>query len=433
MAVPVLLVVQVVAIVAVARLVGILFRRIGQPRVVGEMAAGILLGPSLLGWLAPALSATLFPPASLALLNALSQFGLLLFMFLIGLELDLKQLRALGRTAVATSLVSIAAPFALGALLALWLHPRVSDPSVGVAAFVLFMSIAMSITAFPVLARILAERDLLRTRVGGLAITCAAVDDVVAWTVLAAIIVMVRATGSPRPLALPVHATVAGLVAFVAAMVLVVRPALRRLATALERSGWHQIGGFAVALALAFGAGWVTDALGVHAIFGAFLAGVVMPRDDRLALTLVRRLEAPIVVVLLPLYFAFTGLRSSFLLIHGGSMWLYFAAILAVAVAGKFGGATVTARMGGMAWREAAAVGVLMNTRGLVELIILNLGLDLGVLAPPLFSALVLMALVTTGMTSPLLALIDPHGAERRRAAKAAVAQPPAPATPIRQ
>ena len=421
-----LLLVQIAAIVAVARLIGAAFRTIGQPRVVGEMAAGIVLGPSLLGWLAPRVSATLFPPQSLAALHTASQFGLLLFMFLIGLELDLKQLRAMGRTAAVTGFVSIAAPFALGALLALWLFPRVSDPRVGRAGFVLFMSIAMSITAFPVLARILIERNLLRTKVGSLAITCAAGDDVVAWCVLAAIVVLVR---SAAP-SLPPWMTAAGLLLFVATMLFVVAPLLRRMAARLQTTARKTLFGFAAAALLVTSAAWTTDALGVHALFGAFLAGVVMPRDEALTRELRRRLETPTVVVLVPLYFAFTGLRSSFLLIGGAQMGFYCVAIVVVAVVGKLGGATLSARAFGMPWREAFSVGVLMNTRGLVELIILNVGLDLGVLSMPLYSAMVLMALVTTFMTSPLLSWI---GAGRVETTAAAAAQPPVPAPPIRQ
>lgn len=399
-----LLIAQIAVILIVARFVGWLFRKLHQPHVIGEMVAGILLGPSLLGWIAPAISAALFPPASLGSLNSLSQIGLLLFMFLVGLELDLKQLRELGRAAIITSQASILAPFILGFLLAVYLYPRVSDPSVNFTGFALFMSIAMSITAFPVLARILAERDLLRTKVGALAIACAAVNDVTAWCILAGIVVLVRASGLP----LPLWMTLAGLGVFLLVMLFVVKPSLRKLVTLFEKRGMLTHDSLALILLLTLAAGWVTESLGLHALFGAFLAGVIMPRHREFMHEIWQRLESLTVVLLLPLYFAFTGLRSSFLLIVGQGMWGYFLVIFALAVVGKFGGSLAAAKVSGLSWREAAAVGVLMNTRGLVELIILNVGLDLGVLSPALFSVMVLMALVTTFMTSPLLRWIYP-------------------------
>jgi Kef-type K+ transport system membrane component KefB len=414
-----LLIAQIGVILITARLVGGLFRKLRQPRVIGEMVAGILLGPSLLGWVGPGVSATLFPADSLGQLSALSQIGLMLFMFLIGSELDLEQLRKQGRAATFISQASIIAPFILGFLLALYLYPRVSTPDVNFTGFALFMSIAMSITAFPVLARILTERNLLRTNVGGLAITCAAVNDVMAWCLLAGIVVIVRASNLP----LPLWATVGGLAVFVAAMLFVVKPVLRKFLAPGERPGGLSYDGMALILLVTLASGWVTESLGVHALFGAFLAGVVMPRDHEFSHELWQRFEGLTVVFLLPLYFAFTGLRSSFLLIVGSGMWFYCVLIIALAVIGKFGGAMVAARISGMPWREASAVGVLMNTRGLVELIILNIGLDLGVLSPALFSVMVLMALVTTFMTTPLLDWIYPAALARSRTRLGAEAQ----------
>ena len=400
-----LLILQIGTILVVARLVGWLFGKLHQPRVIGEMVAGILLGPSLLGWLAPNISANLFPPASLGHLNSLSQVGLLIFMFVVGLELDLRQLRKLGRAAVMTSQVSIIAPFILGSLFAVYLYPRLSQPGVSFAGFALFMGAAMSVTAFPVLARILTERNMLRTRVGSVAITCAAVDDVTAWCILAVIIVIVRSSS----LELPVWLTLSGLAAFVLVMVFGVRPALRRLEMIYEKRGNLTQDLIAIILLVVLASGLITESLGVHALFGAFLAGVVMPRHDRLTEELSQKLEAVVVVLLLPLYFALTGLRSSIFLISGARMWLYCAVIIVLAVVGKLGGSMFSARWNGMSWRESAAVGVLMNTRGLVELVILNIGLDLGILSPALFSIMVLMALVTTLMTTPLLAWIYPQ------------------------
>jgi len=399
-----LLIAQIGVILIVARIVGWLFSKLHQPRVIGEMVAGIMLGPSLLGWVAPGASAALFPQASLGYLNALSQVGLLLFMFLVGLELDLEQLRKLGRAAVTTSLTSIIAPFILGFLLAIYLYPRLSDQSVNFTGFALFMSIAMSITAFPVLARILTERNLLRSRVGAVAITCAAVDDVTAWIILAGIIVLIRSSNLP----LPLWMMLAGLGVFILFMLVVVRRALRRLVALYKLQGELTHGILAIVLLVVMASGWMTEFLGVHALFGAFLAGAIMPRHHELSQDLWRRCEALVVTLLLPLFFAFTGLRSSFFLISGAQMWFYCAVIIALAIIGKLFGSLVAARINGMSWREATAVGVLMNTRGLVELVILNIGLDLGILSQALFSIMVLMALVTTFMTSPLLSWIYP-------------------------
>jgi len=400
-----LLILQIGTILIVARLVGWLFGKLHQPRVVGEMLAGILLGPSLLGWLAPNISSSLFPQSSLGNLNSLSQVGLLIFMFLVGLELDLRQVRKLGRIAVMTSQVSIVAPFILGSLFAFYLYPRLSDTSVNLTGFVLFMGAAMSVTAFPVLARILTERDMLKTRVGSVAITCAAVDDVTAWCILAGIVVIVRASSSE----LPVWLTVIGLGAFVLVMGFVVRPALRRLEMVYEKRGTLTQDLVAIILLVILASGWITESLGVHALFGAFLAGVVMPRHSELSQELLQKFESLVVVLLLPLYFALTGLRSSIFLISGARMWLYCAVIIVLAVAGKLGGSMISARLNGMSWRESASVGILMNTRGLVELVILNIGLDLGILSPALFSIMVVMALVTTLMTTPLLRWVYPE------------------------
>jgi Kef-type K+ transport system membrane component KefB len=400
-----LLILQIGIILVAARLIGWLFRKLHQPRVVGEMFAGILLGPSLLGRIAPDISAAVFPPDSLGYLNALSQVGLLLFMFLVGCEVDLKQLRKLGRAAVITSNVSIIVPFILGFLLAVYLYPRLSDPSVHFTGFALFMGAAMSVTAFPVLARILTERNMLRTSVGAVAIACAAVDDVTAWCILAGIIVIVRSSSQE----LPVWLILLGLSAFILIMLFVARRGLGKLSALYERRGSLTHENIALILLLVLASGWITESLGVHALFGAFLAGVSMPRHHELLQELSQKFEALVVVLLLPLYFAFTGLRSSIFLITGSEMWFYCAAIIALAVIGKLGGSMISARLNGIPWREAAAIGVLMNTRGLVELVILNIGLDLGILSQALFSMMVLMALITTLMTTPLLTWIYPE------------------------
>lgn len=408
------LIVQVAVVVVAARVVGLLFRRIHQPQVMGEMVAGILLGPSLLGWAAPSVSAWLFPPASLGSLSALSQVGLLVFMFLVGLELDPRLLRDRGHAALVTSHVSIVAPFVLGAGLALYLYPRLSDDGVPFVGFALFMGAAMSVTAFPVLARILRERGLLRTRVGAVTIACAAVDDVTAWCILAGVVVLVRSGGAE----LPLWVTVGGSLAFAGAMLWGVRPLLARMEHAFRRRGAVTQDMLAAILLLVLAAAWTTEWLGVHALFGAFVAGAVMPKGEGFVHALNEKLEDVTVVLLLPLFFAFTGLRTAFGLVSGAEMWGYTALIVLVAVAGKFGGSALAARATGMSWREAGALGVLMNTRGLMELVILNIGLDIGVISPALFAMMVLMALFTTFMTSPLLEWILP--ARQLRAEEAA-------------
>ncbi|HEU4881258.1 MAG TPA: cation:proton antiporter [Longimicrobium sp.] len=395
---------QVIVVLLAARLLGAAFRRIHQPRVVGEMVAGILLGPSLLGWAAPEVSRALFAPDTLGPLNALSQVGLLLFMFLLGLGMDLRLLGSRARAAVSISLASMAVPFALGVAVGMYLHPTLAPPGVGLTGFALFMGAAMSVTAFPVLARIVEERGLLHTRLGTLALACAALDDVIAWCILAAVVALVRAGAGP----LPPWAMLAGAAAFVAAMVFGVRPLLARLATRFRGDGHGQRDALGMVLLVVLAAAWTTEALGLHALFGAFLAGVVMPRDRTVADAVAGRLEDATVVLLLPLFFAFTGLRTHIALVQAPGLMGILALVIVVAVAGKFGGAALAARRAGMDWRESAAIGVLMNTRGLMELVILNVGLEIGVISPALFAIMVVMALVSTVMTTPLLEWIYP-------------------------
>jgi Kef-type K+ transport system membrane component KefB len=398
------LILQVAVILLVARLVGWVFRRVGQPQVVGEMAAGILLGPSLLGWLAPAASAALFPPESLGYLNTLSQVGLLFFMFLVGLEFDPKLLRGRGHAAVVISHVSIIVPFFLGAALALYLYPRLSDESVSFTGFALFMGAAMSVTAFPVLARILTERNLLHTRVGAVTIACAAVDDVTAWSILAVVVAIVRSSAVETPLWL----TLVGTSAYLVLMLFAVRPALRRLESFYHSRGRLTQDMVAAVLLLLLASAWTTEWLGIHALFGAFALGAVMPKDHGFVDDLTEKLEDVTIVFLLPLFFAFTGLRTSIGLVSGAEMWMYAGLVLLVATVGKFGGSTIAARLTALSWREAGALGILMNTRGLMELVILTIGLELGVISPALFTMMVLMALITTAMTTPILEWLYP-------------------------
>ena len=389
------------AIVVLSRLLGVLARRFGQPMVVAEIAAGILLGPSFLGWVAPGVSRALFPQSAMSLLGLTSQIGLALFMFLIGLELDPKLLRGRMRSSVAISYSSILLPFALGALLALHVKDTLKPANVSMLAFVLFMGAAMSITAFPVLARILAERRLLRTRVGTVAIACAAVDDVTAWWMLAFVVSVARASSVASALV-----TVALAVAYIGAMLLGVHPLLTRLA-GRTRIGLSQ-NFVAAVLVGVLASSLITEAIGIHALFGAFLFGAVFPKQGSLASALAEKVEDIIVVLLLPLFFAYSGLRTQIGLLTTPSAWVVCGEIALVACVGKFGGSVLAGRATGLPWREASAVGILMNTRGLMELVILNIGLDLGVISPALFAMMVIMALVTTFMTTPLLERVHP-------------------------
>ena len=404
-----LLAIQIVVIVAASRLAGSLLAQLGQPRVVGEMAAGLILGPSVLGRLAPSLSATLFPPASLGFVNAVAQVGLLLFMFLVGLELDPAHLRHRGKAALLTSHASIVAPFLLGTTLALGLYERLAPAGVGFTPFALFLGAAMSVTAFPVLARILADRGMTTTPLGALAIVCAAVDDVTAWCILAAVVMIARASGGAS-----LAFTLVGTAIYLVVMLTVVRKLLARLAERAERPGSSAQTHLAVVMLLALTSAWVTERLGIHALFGAFLVGALLPPSGALADAISSRLRDLMIVLMLPLFFAFTGLRTTVSLISGSWLWLVCGLVLLVAIVGKLGGSAVAARAAGMPWRDALSLGALMNTRGLMELVILNVGLDIGVLSPTLFAMMVVMALVTTALTTPLL---DALMHDRRRAA----------------
>lgn len=389
-------------VVAATRAAGGLAARLRQPRVVGEIAAGLLLGPSLLGRLAPELSAWLFAPSTLPVLFAVSQVGLLLFMFLVGWHLDLGLLRNAGRTAIVTSPVSIVVPLALGVAVAGAIRPRFA-PGVPPQVFALFMGVALSVTAFPVLARILEERQMAGTRLGVTAIACAAVDDVSAWCLLAGLTAYARAASGGASFLRTVL-----LLAGFCAVALTLLPRLLRRVQGRSRPVF-----LAVALASLLSGAALTQAIGVHALFGAFLAGVAMPRGTGTTPAVPASLEGLISVVLLPLFFASTGLRADLGWLRGAAAWAAFGLILLAAVGGKVGGSLLAARATGMSWRDAAALGVLLNTRGLVELVILGAGLELGALTPAVYSMMVLMALVTTAMTTPVLQLLGDPMAER--------------------
>jgi Kef-type K+ transport system membrane component KefB/nucleotide-binding universal stress UspA family protein len=399
----VLVLVEVVIVIGLSRLVGLAFRWINQPLVIGEIVAGIMLGPSLFGLVAPGLAATLFPPETIPFLNVLSQVGLIFFMFLIGLELNPKYLSGNLEVAILTSHVSILVPFSLGTLLAVLLYPLVSNASVSFTAFALFLGAAMSITAFPVLARIITENNLQGTRLGTLALTCAAVDDVTAWCLLA-VAIAVAHTGSIVK-AIP---TIVYSLIYIGLMVTVGRTFLQRLATYYRRTG--RLSQFVLALIYVgvVASALITELIGIHLIFGAFLLGAAMPKNAGLVRELAVKTEDFVLIVLLPVFFAYSGLRTQIGLLNRPELWALCFAVLAVAIIGKYVGTYVAARVSGIDNREASALGWLMNTRGLTELIVLNIGLSLGVISPLLFTMLVIMALVTTFMTSPLLELTYP-------------------------
>ncbi len=394
----ILVLVEVLIVIGLSRLVGLAFRSIKQPLVIGEIVAGIMLGPSLFGLVAPHVAVTLFPSETIPFLNVLSQVGLIFFMFLIGLELNPKYLNSQLEVAVLTSHVSILMPFSLGTLLAVLLYPLVSNASVSFTAFALFLAAAMSITAFPVLARIITENNLQGTRLGALALTCAAVDDVTAWCLLAVAIAVAR-TGDFAS-AIP---TILASVIYVGLMLTLGRWFLQGLAKHYLRAGrLSQLLLAGIYMGVVTSA-LITELIGIHLIFGAFLLGAAMPKNEDLVRELAVKTEDFVLIFLLPIFFAYSGLRTQIGLINRPELWLLCALVLGVAIAGKYFGTYVAARVSGINKREASALGWLMNTRGLTELIVLNIGLELGVISPLIFTMLVIMVLVTTFMTSPLL------------------------------
>jgi Kef-type K+ transport system membrane component KefB len=392
---------QLILIVLLARVCGAVAKRAGQPAVIGEMIAGILLGPSLMGWCCPEFFHFVFPASSLGTLRLLSQIGVCLFMFVVGMELDINLLKNQARTAVLVSQVSILLPYLLGAVTALFLFPTLAAPRTTFLAFALFMGISMSITAFPVLARILEERGLTKTALGSTALACAASDDVTAWTILAFVVAIVKAQHISACLF-----TIGLVLVFIAFMLFWIKPRLPRwIGSAAMHNGVPGNGVMAAVIVFLFASALTTDLIGIHALFGAFIAGVVMPTRGEFREFLRVRLEHFSSIFLLPLFFAFTGLRTQIGLLNDSSAWLICAGLILIATIGKLGGAMMAARVTGLSWGDSFELGALMNTRGLIELVALNIGFDLGILSPPIFAMLILMALATTGMTGPLLHL----------------------------
>lgn len=382
---------QLAVIIGVSRIVAWIFQRLGQSQVVGEMAAGIALGPTLLGQVAPDAFHALFPPASMGFLNALSQVGLVVFVYLVGVRTDFTELRLHSKLAAVASAASIGVPMGLGAVLALYLYRTYGTGNE--LAFTLFIATAISVTAFPVLARILMERNLLHTRVGALAIACAGVSDLVAWLLLTLITVLRHGNWSPAPLAVQAAAYGIGM--------WLVWYLMRRVASRWDAASLP-MGAIAVLIVVALLSAAATDWMGLHSLVGALLAGLITPR--KLRVELVSRLESATILLMIPIFFAMTGIKTNLVFpVVAGRAYLDLLVILTVAVVSKFGAGTLASRWMGLSWNEASQLGVMLNTRGLVELIVLNVGLETGIITEMLFSQMVCMAVVTTVMATPLL------------------------------
>jgi Kef-type K+ transport system membrane component KefB len=397
-----------VLILLLGRWMGKLCVYLGQPRVIGEMLAGIMLGPSLLGRFWPEATAFILPAHAAPSLKIIAQVGVVLYMFLIGLELNAGLLKSRAHATIAISHASILTPFLLGTILSLWLYPHLGAADVSFRSFALFMGVAMSITAFPVLARILTDRKMEHTELGVVALSCAAVDDVTAWCLLAFVVGAAQAElGSA-------YQTIIFSLIYIGVMFVVVRPlAIRYLghdskAPQRRMTVW-------VLVALLFSA-LTAEWIGIHAIFGAFLLGAIIPHDSDVAIDFQHKLEDIVKILLLPAFFAYTGMRTEIGLVSGWQAWFFCAVIILVATLGKFGGTLVAARATGLDWRMSSALGILMNTRGLMELIVLNIGLELGVISPKLFAMMVIMALVTTMATTPVLHYLTTFRPEAARA-----------------
>ncbi len=400
---------QIGLVIGAAWILGVIFQRFGQPAVIGEMVAGILLGPSFFGLIGPRAFEFVFAPSSLESLRLFSQLGVCLFMFAVGMELNVAELRHRATRLLVVGHGGIAIPYVLGVVLALFLFGRYAEPGTSYTAFALFMGISMSITAFPMLVRILKDRGLFHTRLGNFATLCAAMGDASAWCILAIVVSIAGAADLKSALMTLGLVAIYGLVMFS-----LFRPVLRRLlARSLQAEAEPDKGVLALVLAVVLISSFFTEVIGIHALFGAFLAGLIMPAGGGFRRKLILRLEHFASVLLLPLFFAFIGLRTQIGLLRDPIDWWICGAIILVATIGKLGGTAILARMMKFPWREALQLGALMNTRGLMELIALNIGYDMGILSLRIFTMLVLMAILTTMLTGPLVTLFAPATARR--------------------
>ncbi|UVV62337.1 cation:proton antiporter [Bacteroides fragilis] len=397
-----ILLIQIIAVLLMVRLFGFLFKHIGQPGVIGEIVAGIVLGPSVLGYFFPDVFQALFPPESLTNLELLSQVGLVLFMFVIGMELDFSVLKNKINETLVISHAGILVPFFLGIVASYWIYEEYAAAQTAFLPFALFIGISMSITAFPVLARIIQERNMTKTSLGTLAIASAANDDVTARCLLAVVIAIAKA----GTFASALYAI--GLTAlYIIIMFMVVRPFLKKVGEVYANQEVINKTFVALILLILIISSTLTEIIGIHALFGAFMAGVVMPPSIGFRKVMMEKVEDIALVFFLPLFFAFTGLRTEIGLINSPALWGVCLLLITVAVAGKLGGCAVAARLVGESWKDSFTIGTLMNTRGLMELVALNIGYEMGVLPPSIFVILVIMALVTTFMTTPLLHLVE--------------------------
>jgi Kef-type K+ transport system membrane component KefB len=396
------LILQILVIIAFSRAFSYVARKIGQPTVIGEIAAGIILGPSFVGYFFPEFSQLLFPESSLMNLNVLSQFGLILFMFIIGMEVDIKIFSNRAQDGLLISHSAIVITFFLGATLAFFLYNDFAPHNTGFIPFALFMGVAMSITAFPVLARIIQERGITKTYLGSMAITCAAIDDVTAWCILAIVIAIVKATGVTGVIITLIIALV-----YIFLMLTVVRSFLSRLGDIFDTKENLHKGIIALIFVMLLTSAFFAELIGIHALFGAFLAGAIMPQNLQFKRVFTEKIEDLALVLLLPLFFVTTGLRTEIGLLNSWHLWSICLLIIFTATLGKMGGVTIISKFLGLSWKNALSMGALMNARGLMELVVLNIAYDLGILSKELFAIMVLMALFTTALTGPLLNFYD--------------------------
>lgn len=397
-----ILLIQILTIIFTARTFGFIFNKLGQPTVIGEIIAGIFLGPSLMGMWFPQFSLNLFPQESLGNLQLLSQIGLVLFMFVIGMELDIKVLKSKTVDALIISHIGIIVPYSLGLGLSYYLYNEFAPQGVNFISFGLFMGIAMSIAAFPVMARIIQERNLSKTRLGTLAITCAASDDITAWCILAVVIAIVKAGTIASALF-----TIAIVIVYLFIMIKLVQPFLKKFGEVYANKESLSLNIIATIFGILLISSLATEILGIHALFGAFLAGAIMPPSFNFRRLVIEKIESVSLGLFLPLFFVFTGLRTEIGLLNSPHLIITTSLIVGVAIIGKFGGTMFAAKMVGNNWKDSLSIGAFLNTRGLMELVVINIGYDLGVLSPEIFAMMVLMALITTFMTGPSLDLIN--------------------------
>jgi Kef-type K+ transport system membrane component KefB len=394
------IIVELILIVACARAAGVLFKRIGQPQVCGEIAAGLILGPSFFGALLPHAQRLLFDLSTIRQLNVIGEIGLIFIMFLIGLEFDFGHLAGSTGTAFAISAAGIIVPFSMGIPLGRWIYSQM-DLHVNTLGFTLFIAMALSITAMPVLGRILIEFNMNRNKIGALAMTAAAMDDAVGWLLFA----LISAVAAARFHLGPILSSVLEVVAYVLAMIFIVRPLLVKWTRWVMRDsdGVLSAGALAQLIIFFLASAAITSAIGIFSVFGAFMVGAILHDQKAFCAAVNSRMRDFVTVFFLPIFFTLTGLRTDISSMSGRSAWIIGIIVILIACLGKFGGCCLAGKLSGLTWREAFSVGAMMNTRGLMELIVLNVAYDLGIIPKPVFFIFVIMAVVTTYMAAPVL------------------------------